>query len=170
MFHPHLILHPTDYSEASAQAFEIAADLARQHQAKMLILHVAETLGAENVTFGEAASQLEPASYRRRLEDDLRRTVPAPVGISVEYLLVAGDIAAEIQHTAQERGCDLIVMATHGRTGLSHWVMGSIAEKIIRLAPCPVLTIKIPQVKTSPAPQTLSFGRDALAKREDTLR
>src|SRR5438094_602322 len=72
MFRPQLILHPTDYSESSSYALQIAADLARQLQAKILILHVAETLGPENVTFGEATSQLEPASYRHRLEADLR--------------------------------------------------------------------------------------------------
>jgi universal stress protein A len=144
MFHPRLILHPTDYSESSTYAFKIAADLARQHQARILILHVAETLGPENVTFGEATSQLEPTTYRRRLEEDLRQREPAPPGVSVEYLLAEGDTAQEIQRVAQERGCDLIVMGTHGRTGLSHLVMGSIAEKLIRLAPCPVLTTKIP--------------------------
>jgi nucleotide-binding universal stress UspA family protein len=149
MFRPQLILHPTDYSESSSYALQIAADLARQLQAKILILHVAETLGPENVTFGEATSQLEPASYRHRLEEDLRQRVPAPSGISVEYILAAGDIIEEIESTAQKRACDLIVMGTHGRTGLSHLVMGSIAERVIRLAPCPVLTTKIPHPKTS---------------------
>jgi universal stress protein A len=148
MFHPHLILHPTDYSESSGYALQIAADLARQHQAKLLILHVVETFGPENVTFGEATSQLEPASYRHRLEEDLRRRVPAPSGISVEYILASGDIVQEIERIAQKRGCELIVMGTHGRTGLSHLVMGSIAEKVIRLAPCPVLTTKIPHLQT----------------------
>jgi nucleotide-binding universal stress UspA family protein len=149
MFRPQIILHPTDYSESSKYALQIAADLARQHQAKLLILHVAETLGPENVTFGEATSQLEPASYRHRLEEDLRRQIPAPSGISVEYILADGDIVQEIDRTAQKHGCDLIVMGTHGRTGLIHLVMGSIAEKVIRLAPCPVLTTKIPHGETS---------------------
>jgi nucleotide-binding universal stress UspA family protein len=148
MFRPQVILHPTDYSESSAYALQIAADLARQYQARLLILHVAETLGPENVTFGEATSQLEPASYRHRLEEDLRQRVPAPSGIAVEYILAAGDVVQEIEGTAQKRACDLIVMGTHGRTGLSHLVMGSIAEKVIRLAPCPVLTTKIPHPQT----------------------
>jgi nucleotide-binding universal stress UspA family protein len=149
MFRPHLILHPTDYSESSAYALRIATDLARQHQASIIILHVAETLGPENVTFGEATSQLEPAAYRHRLEEDLRQQVAAPPGISVEYLLAEGDVAQEIQRVAQERDCDLIVMGTHGRTGLSHLIMGSIAEKVVRLANCPVLTTKIPNLQKS---------------------
>jgi universal stress protein A len=150
MFHPRLILHPTDYSESSGYAMQIAADLARQHQARIIILHVAETLGPENVTFGEATSQLEPTAYRRRLEEDLRQREPAPQDVSVEYVLGEGDTAQEIQRVAQSRGCDLIVMGTHGRTGLTRLVMGSTAEKVIRRAPCPVLTTKIPSFqKTS---------------------
>src|SRR5438046_9435353 len=115
MFHPQVILHPTDYSETSTHALQIAADLARQHQAKILILHVAETLGPENVTFGEATSQLEPASYRHRLEEDLRQRVPAPSGISVEYILAAGDIIEDIETTPQTRACGRSIMGTHRR-------------------------------------------------------
>ena len=152
MFHPQVILHPTDYSESSNFALRIATELARQHQAKILILHVAETLGPENVTFGEATSQLEPASYRRRLEEDLRQRVAAPAGVSVEYILAEGDIAQEIQRVAHDHDCDLIVMGTHGRTGLSHLIMGSIAEKVIRLTNCPVLTTKIPHLQMSSNP------------------
>jgi nucleotide-binding universal stress UspA family protein len=144
-----MILHPTDYSESSHYALQIAANIAQHHQAKILILHVAETLGPENVTFGEATSQLEPASYRRRLEEDLQQRVTAPAGVSVEYLLSEGNVAQEIQRVAQDWRCDLIVMGTHGRTGLTRWVMGSTAEKVIRLATCPVLTTKIPNLQTS---------------------
>jgi universal stress protein A len=144
MFHPQVILHPTDYSESSNHALEIAANLAHQHQAKIIVLHVAETLGPENVTFGEATSQLEPDSYRHRLEEDFRQRVPAPTGISVEYLLSAGDPAHEIQRVALEHRCDLIVMGTHSRTGLSRLFTSSTAEKMLRLASCPVLITKVP--------------------------
>ncbi len=150
MFHPHMILYPTDYSECSTYAWEIAADLARQYQAKIVILHVAETLGPENVTFGEAATQLEPAAYRRRLEEDLRRQVPAPPGVSVDYVLVQGDTAQQIQRVAQEHNCDVIVMGTHGLTGLRRLVIGSTAEKVVSLANCPVLITKIPPKQALP--------------------
>jgi len=63
MFRPTTILHPTDFSDYSRQAFQIAVDLARNYGAKLLILHVVETLGPENVTFGEVAGQLEPEAY-----------------------------------------------------------------------------------------------------------
>jgi nucleotide-binding universal stress UspA family protein len=144
MFKPRVILHPTDYSDTSAYALQIAADLARLHQATILVLHVAETLGPENVTYGEAISELEPAGYRRRLEEDLRRQVPAPSGVSIQYLLSEGDPSREIDRVAREHHADLIVMGTHGRTGLSRLLTGSIGEEIIRTASCPVLVIKIP--------------------------
>ncbi len=144
MFKPRVILHPTDYSDTSASALQIAADLARLHQATILVLHVAETLGPENVTYGEAVSELEPAGYRRRLEEDLRRQVPAPSGVSIQYLLSEGNPSREIDRMARKHHADLIVMGTHGRTGLSRLLTGSIAEEVIRTASCPVLVIKIP--------------------------
>jgi nucleotide-binding universal stress UspA family protein len=144
MFHPRVILHPTDFSECSQHAFAIAADLSRQYSAALLVLHVAGTLGAENVTYGEATSRLEPESYRQRLEEDLRRSVPEPAGVSTEYLLVAGEPAHEISRVARERSADLIVMGTHGSSRLSRLLMGSIAEHVIRLASCPVLVSKCP--------------------------
>ena|SRR5438132_1031979 len=144
MFYPRVILHPTDFSECSNAALHIAADLARQNEATLLVLHVAETLGAENVTYGEAASHLEPESYRQRLEEDLRRSVPAPAGVSTKYLLAAGEPAQEISRVAREQSCDLIAMGTHGHRGLSRLFMGSITEHVIRLASCPVLVSKCP--------------------------
>ncbi len=144
MFHPQIILHPTDFSDCSACAFQIAVDLARQHGARLLVLYVVETLGAENVTYGEVASQLEPESYRRRLQDYLDRSLPSmPRDLVVEHLLVEGDPAQEIVRIAQEQLCDLIVMGTHGHRGLERLLLGSVAEKVVRNAPCPVLTSKI---------------------------
>src|SRR5437868_4990959 len=78
MFQPRLILHPTDFSDCSQHAFAITLDLARQYQARVLVLYVAETLGAENVTYGEAMSQLEPNSYRQRLERTFEQLAPIP--------------------------------------------------------------------------------------------
>lgn len=143
MFHPKRILHPTDFSDTSKAALHIAADLARQYGASILVLHVAESLGPENVTFGEAGAQLQPEGYRHRLETSFEQLVPAAgLGVPVEYLLTEGDSAAEIVREARERGCDLIVLGTHGRTGLRRLLGGSVAEHVVRLAPCPVLSIR----------------------------
>jgi len=147
MFSPKVILHPTDFSESSAAALEIAADLATKYGARLIVLHVVETLGPENVTFGEVATHLEPVSYRQRLQDDLRRVKPAvPPTIQVDYLLGegVGDPARGIEQAAAEQHCDLIVMGTHGHRGLSRMLLGSIAETVVRRATCPVLTIKAP--------------------------
>jgi nucleotide-binding universal stress UspA family protein len=144
MFQPHLILHPTDFSEGSSVAFQIAVDLARQNQAALLVLHVVETLGPENATYGEITSQLQPQGYEKRLEETLGRLAPTAEEVSIQYLFAEGEPATEIDRIARERGCDLIVLGTHGRTGLKRLLMGSIAEKVVRLAACPVLTLKIP--------------------------
>src|SRR5262245_45840786 len=144
MFRPTSILHPTDFSDYSQRAFQIAIDLASAYGASLIILHVVETLGPENITFGEVASQLEPESYRERLRQDLQKMAP-PAGSSVccTHLLAEGDPAMEIARAAKERICDLIVMGTHGRTGLRRLLMGSVAEQIVCHAPCPVLTVKL---------------------------
>ncbi len=143
MFRPQVILHPTDFSAYSRPAFDLALDLAQHYQAAVLVLHVVETLGPENVTYGEAVSQLEPESYRQRLQNDLLRLLPpADSPVTVHHLLAEGKPAQEIERVVQEKGCGLIVMGTHGRTGLQRLLMGSIAEHVVRHASCPVLTVK----------------------------
>jgi nucleotide-binding universal stress UspA family protein len=144
MFPLRVILHPTDLSEHSRYAAQIAADLARQHSATLLVVHVVETLGPENATYGEIVTEPEPESYCRRLDEELRRFVPAPAGVAIQYWIAAGEPAQEIERIARAQACELIVMGTHGRTGLNRLLLGSIAEQVIRRAPCPVLTTKLP--------------------------
>jgi nucleotide-binding universal stress UspA family protein len=143
------ILHPTDFSAFSQQAFHLACSLARDHRSKLIILHVVTTLGPELVTYGEAVSQLEPESYRATLWADLRAVQPADPNIRVEHRLAEGDPAAEIVRLAQETQAGLIVVGTHGRTGLDRLLMGSVAEQVVRKAPCPVLTVKSPSSTSS---------------------
>jgi nucleotide-binding universal stress UspA family protein len=147
MFQPHRILHPTDFSQHSNYAFGIAADLSRQNQATLLVLHTVPSLSAATVSYGEVTSELEPEGYRRRATEELRRVVPTPTGVAIEYLIAEGEPADEITRVAHERSCDLIVMATHGHTGLRHLFSGSVAEEVVRRSPCPVLTAKLPPGK-----------------------
>jgi nucleotide-binding universal stress UspA family protein len=86
---------------------------------------------------------------------------PADESISIDYLLADGVAAEEIVHAAVDHKCDLIVMGTHGRSGLGRLVMGSVAEEVMRKAPCPVLTLKAPvtAANQTDAPQ----GAGALA-------
>jgi nucleotide-binding universal stress UspA family protein len=147
MLKPRVILHPTDFSPCSEYAFQIAVDLAKENQATLLVVHVVETLGAENVTYGEAVSQVQPEGYHHRLWEDFCRRIPSvAAAIQVKPLLAQGDPAKEIDRIARAEQCDLVVMGTHGRTGLEHLLMGSVAERVVRYVPCPVLV-----VKTAPA-------------------
>ena len=142
MFTIRRILHPTDFSEYSEHAFHIACDLARVHKASILVLHVARPLSEEQVSYGEAGAP-QPSEYHRRLAQ-AEREVTAADDIEVERVVLDGEPAHTVARLANERHCDLIVIGAHGRTGLRRILMGSTAEHIIRLAPCPVLTVKLP--------------------------
>jgi nucleotide-binding universal stress UspA family protein len=138
----HTILYPTDFSDHSAYAFRLACALARDYGARLVVLHVAEppvVVGGEGVMVLPCAIDLE--ALRERL-DQLRLKDPKVV---VEHQLIEGEAASEILRVAAESKCDLIVMGTHGRTGLRRLLMGSVAEKVVRKAACPVLTVKTPQ-------------------------
>jgi nucleotide-binding universal stress UspA family protein len=141
------ILHPTDYSERSDYAFRIACSLARDYQAKLVLLHVA----LRSVTIeGEAAIAPRSEEYFQGELDKLER-VSVPVGVRVERFVREGDPGGEILRAAQFTNADLIVMGTHGRTGLSRLLMGSVAEQVLRKAPCPVLTVRIPILQADSA-------------------
>jgi nucleotide-binding universal stress UspA family protein len=137
------ILHPTDFSTHSAQAFQMACALARDYQARLIVLHVEAPPVA--ILGGMPALPPLPEEYdRENLEKRLRCIQPPDPAVQVEHRLVTGEPVAEILRMAQEQSCDLIVMGTHGRTGLGRLLMGSIAEQVVRKAPCLVLTVKSP--------------------------
>jgi universal stress protein A len=139
------ILHPTDFSPSSDYAFRLAHSLAHDHGSKLIVVHVVATLGAELVSYGEAVTQLEPEAYRDKLWAELRQVRSPDSQVQVEHELAEGDAANEIVRLAREKGCGLIVMGTHGRRGISRLLMGSVAEQVVRRAPCPVLTVKMPE-------------------------
>jgi nucleotide-binding universal stress UspA family protein len=133
------ILHPTDFSERARYALQLACALARDQGAHLTLLHVMPVPLAQ-----------EKMRYREEMEGELNRTeVPDP-SVSVERRLEEGDPATQILGAAQEGGCDLIVLGTHGRTGLDRLLMGSVAEQVVRRAPCPVLTVRIPFPQAKP--------------------
>jgi nucleotide-binding universal stress UspA family protein len=144
MFAPRRILHPTNFSPCAALAFEIAVDLAKQNQATLIILHAVETLGADNVSFGEARTKLEPDAYRERLMEEIKKIAPPPgSSIPVEHVVVEGEPSEQIDRFALDNKIDLIVMGTHGRTGLARFLAGSVTEQTLRRAPCPVLAVRL---------------------------
>jgi nucleotide-binding universal stress UspA family protein len=130
------ILHPTDLSECSQGAFQAACSLTRQYDARLIVLHV---VPLPVVMYGPP-----PANFVQHLRDELCRTRPGDPNTHVQHLLAEGDPANAILSAARESHCDLIVMATHGRRGLSRLVLGSVAEAVLRRAPCPVLLVKGP--------------------------
>lgn len=135
------ILHPTDFSDASSPAFHLACSLARDHGGRVILLHVAEL---PIVVSGGSMSAPLPGGNRQVLQDQLRAMQASAPEVHVEVRLEEGDPVAEILRFAEAIQCDLIVMGTHGRTGLAHLLMGSVAERVVRKASCPVLVVKTP--------------------------
>jgi nucleotide-binding universal stress UspA family protein len=139
------ILVATDFGEPSAVALAYGRDLARSYGAKLHVLHVIEDVVirySSEIGFAlpELQADLEQAA-RRDLEqvitDDDRRTLAPVTAIETGV-----NIASTIVGYAAEYGIDLIVTGTHGRGAVSHMLMGSVAERVVRSAPCPVLTVR----------------------------
>jgi universal stress protein A len=140
------IIYPTDFSRRSEYAFHLACALARDYGARMILAHVK----APPVVMGEfGAVPAEPPGYLETLKAELANYRPTP-NIEVERIVVEGDPAVEIARLAKEHKADLIVMGTHGRSGLGRLLIGSVAEAVLRKAPCPVLTIKTPMTEAEP--------------------
>jgi nucleotide-binding universal stress UspA family protein len=143
------VLVATDFGEASEAALAYGRALARSFGARLHIIHVvgstAAWAGAEGYAFdpGELQADMEE-SARKTLEalvrDDDRRDLSAQT-----VLRVSGTPALAIVTYAKDANLDLIVMGTHGRGGMAHVLMGSVAEKVVRTAPCPVLTVRHPE-------------------------
>lgn len=135
------ILVPTDFSEASASAVREGVALARSSGAHMILLYVGDGPASESETDFPLGLDAElPSADRERL---LQLLTPFDHGqLHPELVVCAGPVAHEIVRCAQEREVDLIVMGTHGRSGVQHMLLGSVTEKVIRTAPCPVLVIR----------------------------
>jgi universal stress protein A len=139
------ILVPVDFSLCSLKALDYALGLAQTFQAKLTLLHVVEpTVYPESYaltpsTLDEANQNLMESS-RERLSELKRR--PAMHGLSIQILVRMGRAQSEIPDTAKATASDMIVMGTHGHTGLKHVFLGGTAERVVRNASCPVLLIR----------------------------
>jgi nucleotide-binding universal stress UspA family protein len=135
------ILHPTDFTQISEGALQLACVLARDYHAELVIVHVA----TESVIVSyEAGVPPILEDHKADLNDMLARLDVPVHNIKVLRLLEEGEPAEEILRTACLCEADLIVMGTHGRRGLSRLLAGSVAERVVREAPCPVITVKMP--------------------------
>ncbi len=139
------ILVPTDFSKHSQTALNYAVAFARKFGAQLHLMHILQDLA---VFFPDAVSVVPPT-------DQLNTAVQAALerlvhenhleAQNVQLVVRVGSPFHEIAEYARDTGIDLIVMGTHGRGGLMHLLMGSVAEKVVRKAPCPVLTVRDPE-------------------------
>ena len=141
------ILVPTDFSECSDDAVRYGLELARRFDAHLHLLHVVQDpvtqpWAAEgfSVPLFEVVDQ-----WQKQAEQRLRTSVPEEDKGRVTVASIIATPYAEILDYAAAHNADLIVMGTHGRGGVSHMLLGSIAERVVRRAPCPVLTVRKPQ-------------------------
>jgi len=138
------ILHATDFSIASGRAFAEALELARRERARLLVVHVLVP-PSPFVAGEQPSSWLDlQARARRDAERRLAAAVAAAerAGVGVEGKLVEGAPAETIARVARRDRADLIVIGTHGRSGLGRLFMGSVAARVLALALCPVLTVR----------------------------
>jgi len=139
------ILCPVDHSECSYLALKYAISLALKDEAKLYLMHVIDSrlYDTEIYKFGpHKLNEIDESKIRA----DLMKSLPEGTTdvLEVETIVVKGVPFNEIINAAMEINVDLIVIGTHGRTGLSHVMLGSVAEKVVRKAPCPVLTARMP--------------------------
>lgn len=139
------ILVPTDFSEFSKQAVDYAVELAQRFEAEITLIYVLQDAVALFPEPGVAFPA--PGNYLQELQESsqqalerLRESLPAEM--TIHTVLRNGPPFVEIVRYAKEEDVDLIVIGTHGRSGLAHMLLGSVAEKVVRKASCPVLTVR----------------------------
>jgi len=146
------ILCSTDFSEPSYAGLDAACELARNHAGRLILVHVVEPIPTAAVPIGDH-SGFNVAVHQRVLkenaEQSMRKLVKEriPEGVQVKTVVAEGDPANQIAQVAATEEVDLIVIATHGRTGWRHVVYGSVAERVVRHAGPAVLSIRMPRAK-----------------------
>jgi nucleotide-binding universal stress UspA family protein len=142
------ILCPIDFSDASRTALETAAELAKRHGARLTLFHAYPVPGYTfpDGSFVASSKMLEELADAARLHLEEWKAIATGLGLSgVEAVTAVGEPSHEIVAFAKEQATDLVVVGTHGRTGLTHALLGSVAERVVRKAPCPVLTVRPPK-------------------------
>ena len=145
------ILIPTDFSDCARRAEETAMVLGRELGAELILLHIS----VETPLYNEGMRGLvEPRKVYQAQREWAETTLAARAaeirgaGLSAHGIVRSGVAVDEILNLAMEERCDLIVMGTHGRGGLSRLLLGSVADRVVRLAPCPVMTMRLPSEET----------------------
>ncbi len=140
------ILFPTDFSQGARAAMHYAVSLARDYHARLILLYVLQDIAIaewylpSSISATDLVEDMEKGAWKeiKSWETEVSTQVS-----SVEKMVLRGVPFVEIVKTAKDRNVDMIVIGTHGRTGIDHMLFGSTAEKVLRKAPCPVLTVRI---------------------------
>jgi nucleotide-binding universal stress UspA family protein len=137
------ILVPVDFSECSKKALQYAIPFARQFQADLTLLHVVQATYYVG-DFGTIDTALLETEMRKSAEKQLADLVAKEVGkdLRCQSVLRSGRVVSEIVDVAKQVETDVIIISTHGHTGLKHVLLGSVAENVVRHAPCPVLIVR----------------------------
>jgi nucleotide-binding universal stress UspA family protein len=144
---PHFLV-PVDFSPSSEQALAYAMALAAKLQARVTVLHVIDRLPMAERYAAVSPRPNRVSAYLQNLEAEVQQRLDAQhkqiqeAGLAGKVLMTHGVPSQTIVAIARDKHVDLIVMGTHGRTGVHHLLMGSVAEKVVRLAPCPVLVTR----------------------------
>ena len=141
------VLVPIDFSDYSKNALRYATQFSLQFRAKMILIYVVEPMiYPADFSMGQVAIPSADIDLQKRGEEELSNLAKNFIdsSLEVETIIKTGKPFVEINETASEKDVDLIIMATHGHTGVEHLLFGSTAEKVVRKAPCPVLTLREP--------------------------
>ena len=139
------ILCPIDHSDCSKEALKYAVSFAMKDEAKLYLLHIID-IRSFNDSLVSMSQQIPDKETLEQLRMKLLDCIPEDIrdDMDVEATVIQGIPFAEIISTAKEKEIDMIVIGSHGRTGISHMMLGSVSEKVVRKAPCPVLTVRQP--------------------------
>ena len=142
------VMVPVDFSKESILAAKFAASMAEEYKTRLYVVHVMEPIHPSlrgHIADFEGFQENMMAQAKEDLENVIPKSIKERV--PVETILEVGNATYVIVEKAKELGVDVLVIATHGRTGLAHVMLGSVAEKVIRHAPCPVFVIRNPKDK-----------------------
>jgi universal stress protein A len=142
------ILCATDFSDTAEAAWEVACDLAHTHRAELILVHAFTELPVYPevaVVSVQRVWEEQRAWVQQAVEERVRAA--STRGLPARAVVTTGPAPESIVDTASAERADLIVIGTHGRTGLTRLVIGSVAERVVRIAPCPVLIVKPPAAR-----------------------
>jgi nucleotide-binding universal stress UspA family protein len=140
------ILFPTDFSQGARAAMDHAISLSKDYDARLILLYVIQDISIaewyipSTLSVTDLVEDMQKSAWQ---EMDKWAAEAAAKTKNVEKIVMRGVPFVEIIKTAKEKNADMIVIGTHGRTGIDHMLFGSTAEKVVRKAPCPVLAVRI---------------------------